>query len=90
VIHLFWSGRGFLVPVVTFCSCFAMEPFTRAAFHDDRYHQTHGWPILSAFLISASKIRAARNRTRGGSIDQIKSYGKSGITKPAIALAGLT
>jgi len=56
MIHLFWSGRGFLVPAITFASCLAMELFVRAAHHDDKYYQTHCWPILTAFLISAFAI----------------------------------
>ena len=30
-----------------------MELVVRAAFHDDNYYQTHGWPILTAFFVSA-------------------------------------
>jgi hypothetical protein len=35
MIHLVWSGHGYLVPVVTFGSCLLMELFTRAVFHDN-------------------------------------------------------
>jgi hypothetical protein len=56
MIHLVWSGKGFWVPVVTFLSGFGMEFFVRAEFHDDHYYQTHGWPILCAFLFSAAVI----------------------------------
>jgi hypothetical protein len=54
MIHLVWSGKGFWVPVVTFLSSLGMEFFVRAEFHDDHYYQTHGWPILCAFLFSAA------------------------------------
>ena len=45
MIHLIWSGRGYLVPVITFGSCLGMELTTRAVFHDDAYYQEHCWPM---------------------------------------------
>jgi hypothetical protein len=50
---IIWSGRGFIVAVITFGSLVLTEFFTRAQFHDDNYYQHHGWPKLVAFLVSA-------------------------------------
>jgi len=56
MIHFVWSGKGFLVPAVTFGTCLGTEIVVRALYHDHKYYQTHGWPILFAFLISAGLI----------------------------------
>jgi hypothetical protein len=56
MIHLVWSGKGFLVPAVTFGMCLSTEILVRVRYHDEKYYQTHGWPILTAFLISAAVI----------------------------------
>ena len=52
MVHLIWSGRGFLVPVITFASCLGMELTTRAVFQDDTYYQEHVWPIPVALAIA--------------------------------------
>jgi hypothetical protein len=56
VIHLIWSGLGFLVAVITFGCCLASEFLVEAAFHDDRYYQSHGWPKLIAFVVAAAVV----------------------------------
>jgi hypothetical protein len=56
VIHLFWSGLGFLVAVVTFGCCLASEVLVEAAFDDQCYYQAHGWPKLAAFVVAAAVI----------------------------------
>jgi hypothetical protein len=38
MIQLVWSGRGYLVPVITFGSCLGMD-LTRAVFQDNTYYQ---------------------------------------------------
>ena len=53
MFHLIASGRGYLVPLVTFCCALVMELLVRAVFHDERYYQTHGWPILLAMVVAA-------------------------------------
>jgi len=52
MVHLVFSGRGFLVPVVTFASCLGMELTTRAVFQDDSYYQERCWPIPLALAIA--------------------------------------
>jgi hypothetical protein len=52
MIHLIWSGRGFLVPVIAASSCLLMELTTRAVFQDDSYYHTQAWPIPTALAIS--------------------------------------
>ena len=37
MLHLIYSGRGILVPVIAFGSCLGMELTTRAVFQDDTY-----------------------------------------------------
>jgi len=53
MIHLIASGRGYLVPLIAFGCSLAMEILVRAIFHDQRYYQTHGWPILIAMFSAA-------------------------------------
>jgi hypothetical protein len=50
---IIWSGLGFLVAVIGFGCLLATEALVEAAFHDDRYYQTHGWPKLVAFTFAA-------------------------------------
>ena len=45
---IFWSGLGFLVPVVGFGLCLATEILVELAFNDPKYYQSHGWPKLVA------------------------------------------
>ena len=63
MFHLLASGRGYLVSIIAFGCSLAMEVIVRAAFHDNRYYQTHGWPILVAFLISALLIQLCSKGT---------------------------
>lgn len=51
-----WSGKGFLVPVITFGCLLAGEFLSETAFHDDQYFQQHAWPILLAFLAAAGLV----------------------------------
>lgn len=52
MIHLVWSGQGYLVPVITFASCLLMELTTRAISHDTTYYQEHVWPMPVALVIA--------------------------------------
>jgi hypothetical protein len=50
---IIWNGKGYLVAVITFLLLVAAEFGSEAIFADDRYYQTHGWPLAAAMLISA-------------------------------------
>ena len=50
---IIWTGWGFLVPVAAFGCLLATEAGVEAAFNDDNYYQSHGWPKLVAFLVAA-------------------------------------
>jgi hypothetical protein len=50
LIH--WRGKGYIVPIVTFSVLCLMEWGIERYYDDDTYYQTHGLPILYAFLIS--------------------------------------
>ena len=52
MIHLVWSGHGYLVPVFTFASCLLMELTTRVLFQDKSYYQDHVWPIPVALTVA--------------------------------------
>ncbi len=52
MLHLAWSGHGYLVAVFAFGSCLAMELTTRAVFQDDSYYQDHAWPMPVALFVS--------------------------------------
>ena len=52
MIHLVWSGQGYLVPVITFVSCLLMEFTTRAVFQDNTYYQEHVWPMPVALAVA--------------------------------------
>lgn len=52
MLHLVWSGHGYLVAVFTFASCLLMELTTRAVFQDDSYYQDHLWPMPVALAVA--------------------------------------
>ena len=52
MIHLIWSGRGYLVFVIAATSCLLMELATRAVFQDNTYYQKQAWPIPAALAIA--------------------------------------
>ena len=52
MVHLIYSGCGFLVPVITFASCLLMELMTRALFQDNTYYQEHWWPMPLVLAIA--------------------------------------
>jgi len=51
-----WSGRGAVVPVITFGCLLLTELSTRAYFHDNHYYQAHGWPKMAGFVAAAAII----------------------------------
>lgn len=50
---IIWQGWGFMVAVVVFGSSLLTELATESAFEDDKYYQTHGWPLATALAIAA-------------------------------------
>ena len=52
MVHLAWSGHGYLVAVSAFGSCLLMELTTRAVFQDNSYYQDHVWPMPVALVVS--------------------------------------
>lgn len=64
---LIWNGWGFLVAVVVFGCSFLTEISVETVMKDDRYYQTHGWPLFVAFLVAATivwPLGRALNRSR--------------------------
>jgi len=45
---MFIWGRGGVIPLIAFGCALLTELFTRTAFGDVTYYQTHGWPMLVA------------------------------------------
>lgn len=59
---LFWSGFGFLVPLVAFAAVLLTEVGVEAAFHDSQYYQTHGWPLGLGLILAAAALYALGER----------------------------
>jgi hypothetical protein len=61
-----FSGKGFLVPIVSIGSLVLAEYSVETYFHDQHYYQQHGGPKLAGFwlaaLIVAAISRAMRER----------------------------
>ncbi|MGH9163820.1 MAG: hypothetical protein ACRD2X_28040 [Vicinamibacteraceae bacterium] len=45
---IIWSGWGFLVAIIAFGMSFGMELLSEALTGDDRFYQTHAWPLSLA------------------------------------------
>jgi hypothetical protein len=58
---LIWHGRGGLIALIAFGCLLLTELFTRAAFGDAHYYQTHGWPKLAGFWVAAGLVYALRS-----------------------------
>ena len=58
---LIWGGRGGVIALIAFGCLVLTELFTRAAFGDTRYYQTHGWPKLLGFWVAAGLVYALRS-----------------------------
>jgi hypothetical protein len=50
---IIWNGKGYLVALITFALLVGAEYGSEAVFADERYYQTHGWPLAAALLVSA-------------------------------------
>lgn len=66
MIHLVWSGHGYLVAVITFASCLLMELTTRAVFHDNSYYQDHAWPMAVALATAGAICFVVGRLLNGG------------------------
>jgi hypothetical protein len=53
---IIWRGAGILVLVVTFGMLIAVQLGVNRALGDPTYYQTHGWPKLLAFVLSAAAV----------------------------------
>ena len=62
MIPLFWSGYGFLVPLVTFACALLTEMGVEALFKDPEYYQTHGWPLGLGLVLAAAALYALSER----------------------------
>jgi hypothetical protein len=51
-----WRGAGILVLVVTLGMLMAVQLGVNRALQDPTYYQTHGWPKLLAFVLSAAAV----------------------------------
>jgi hypothetical protein len=51
---IIWSGWGFMVAVLVFALSLATELGVESYFGDDRYYQTHAWPLAAALLVAAA------------------------------------
>jgi hypothetical protein len=54
MIHLIWSGFGFLVFVFTFGCSLAANLLANAIIGDKAYWETHRWPLALALFVSAA------------------------------------
>jgi hypothetical protein len=57
---IIFRGRGILIAVVTFGCLLLTEVITESAAADERFYQTHGWPKLLGFCLSAACVWAMR------------------------------
>lgn len=64
---LIWSGHGYLVAVITFAACLAMNYLLDAQFGEG-YYSSHLWAIGVALMIGGvlSSIAGFAMRPRGG------------------------
>ncbi|WP_420454292.1 hypothetical protein [Rubrivirga sp.] len=59
---LIWTGRGYVVPLVTFACLLASEVATEHAVGDDTYFQEHGWPVALAFVVAGLAVAVLARR----------------------------
>ena len=57
---IIWRGKGILIALIAFGCLYGSEYLTRAWSGNERYYQTHGWPILVGFLIAAALVYLMR------------------------------
>jgi hypothetical protein len=53
---IIWSGWGFLVAVIAFGMSLATEIVTERMAGDDRFYQTHAWPLSLALVFSGAIV----------------------------------
>ena len=58
---IIWRGRGIVIALVAFACLLLSEFVIEAAYADDRYYQSHGWPKLIAFWSAAALVYAFRS-----------------------------
>lgn len=62
MIHLVWSGKGYIVPVAAFGCSLLTEILVEAHFNDEKYYQQHGWPIFTALAVAGLIVREVAPR----------------------------
>lgn len=50
---IIWRGKGIVIAVIAFGCLILSEFLAEAAFRDDTYYQTHGWPKLAGLWLAA-------------------------------------
>jgi hypothetical protein len=70
MIHIIWTGKGFLVAVITFGCSFIANLISDSATGSEAYWEAHRWPLAVSLLISglACWWLAVRLRNRGGRV----------------------
>ena len=58
----FWSGLGFLVPLLAFACFLLMEVAVEGATGDTNYYQARLWPMAAAFALAALFVGVLANR----------------------------
>ena len=53
MVHLIWTGRGWVVPAASFGLSLASEVITRSVTGEEDYYQQHALPLGLALLMSA-------------------------------------
>jgi hypothetical protein len=53
MIHLIWSGRGYLVAAITFGISLAANLLTDAVTDGEAYWEDHRWPFAISLFVSA-------------------------------------
>jgi len=53
---VFWSGWGFLVPIIGLLQLAVMELVVNGLSGAPGYYENHGWPKLLGFLLGGSSI----------------------------------
>lgn len=72
-----WNGYGYLVIVLIFAFGIGTELASETYFADEKYYQTHGWPIAAALMAAgaASWFLGGYLRKRGSRVIVDKATG---------------
>lgn len=57
---IIWRGKGILIALTAFGCLWTTEYLTREWSGNEHYYQTHGWPMLVAFLVAAAAVYGMR------------------------------